>query len=64
MELEFREGILSVSYTHLDVYKRQVYGIRISGRYITVSYTHLDVYKRQIIYLPEILIPYTTPLIF
>ena len=46
----------SVSYTHLDVYKRQVYGHTISPHvgggtnsteYETVSYTHLDVYKRQ-----------------
>ena len=53
----------AVSYTHLDVYKRQV----VSGGEITaqgakadilpelltdssaVSYTHLDVYKRQVI---------------
>ena len=51
-----------VSYTHLDVYKRQHYafihelilfhcgkGVSISATNIidTVSYTHLDVYKRQ-----------------
>ena len=54
---------MPVSYTHLDVYKRQVYR---SGKYklsfsmemnrylnahqqdfMPVSYTHLDVYKRQ-----------------
>ena len=49
----------SVSYTHLDVYKRQHYpcGNRPQygredrnsqdGRTAAVSYTHLDVYKRQ-----------------
>ena len=44
----------SVSYTHLDVYKRQRHSIldspflRFHQLYIgTVSYTHLDVYKRQ-----------------
>ena len=49
-----------VSYTHLDVYKRQASGIRRSGfadplhsemssigAISPVSYTHLDVYKRQ-----------------
>ena len=43
-----------VSYTHLDVYKRQLltYGVYVEA-YVkdqifgTVSYTHLDVYKRQ-----------------
>ena len=30
---------MAVSYTHLDVYKRQVL--------VPVYYTHLDVYKRQ-----------------
>ena len=52
-------GVESVSYTHLDVYKRQVlrFGFRpgkiyrlalcaFEGQY-AVSYTHLDVYKRQ-----------------
>ena len=49
--------IIAVSYTHLDVYKRQAWDITI--REFTrhsviienccdpVSYTHLDVYKRQ-----------------
>ena len=51
----------TVSYTHLDVYKRQVYAliarevnnINVDANYFsfnnpaTVSYTHLDVYKRQ-----------------
>ncbi|WP_459448289.1 hypothetical protein [Erwinia amylovora] len=40
---------LAVSYTHLDVYKRQ--GMMAStrgGSPLAVSYTHLDVYKRQI----------------
>ena len=44
---------MSVSYTHLDVYKRQllnnageIRGSRIFGP-VAVSYTHLDVYKRQ-----------------
>ena len=54
-------GIVSVSYTHLDVYKRQeCYTffedvctvnelLSLSQRFevATVSYTHLDVYKRQ-----------------
>ena len=47
---------IPVSYTHLDVYKRQVYDHKeelpelfdfILGNDTTVSYTHLDVYKRQ-----------------
>ena len=52
----------SVSYTHLDVYKRQPYPILWIGlrriallavtqftfaSFTAVSYTHLDVYKRQ-----------------
>ena len=52
----------SVSYTHLDVYKRQVLGLAkdikagcdkfsveepAEGIIKPVSYTHLDVYKRQ-----------------
>ncbi|WP_459448233.1 hypothetical protein [Erwinia amylovora] len=42
----------SVSYRHLDVYKRQVYYVtyktRLRARHrAPVSYTHLDVYKRQ-----------------
>ena len=48
-----------VSYTHLDVYKRQYFdlfpqtfqrGIRTS-----VSYTHLDVYKRQELVFSDVL---------
>ena len=51
--------IESVSYTHLDVYKRQVLEnadrrssgfyshIHLHDGYTPVSYTHLDVYKRQ-----------------
>ncbi len=51
----------SVSYTHLDVYKRQAYSVvpdiavhqvltarfKIPDAPDPVSYTHLDVYKRQ-----------------
>ena len=42
----------AVSYTHLDVYKRQAVGIRpvwlpLWCSLSSVSYTHLDVYKRQ-----------------
>ena len=50
-----------VSYTHLDVYKRQVFEVpeaevewvrhevpRLMAGVAPVSYTHLDVYKRQI----------------
>ena len=56
-------NIMTVSYTHLDVYKRQIpmypynqkclkelkYSLtrQIWNRYTSVSYTHLDVYKRQ-----------------
>ena len=47
-------NLKAVSYTHLDVYKRQTWNIlsffpqNISANHIsTVSYTHLDVYKRQ-----------------
>ena len=40
-----------VSYTHLDVYKRQTEYWLLSyaalERILPVSYTHLDVYKRQ-----------------
>ena len=55
-----------VSYTHLDVYKRQILGhlgqdavkqvvviIPIFTVHIAVSYTHLDVYKRQLRYLSQ-----------
>ena len=51
---------VTVSYTHLDVYKRQIGACGIAVRMIApfvsdklsdspvaVSYTHLDVYKRQ-----------------
>ena len=54
----------TVSYTHLDVYKRQPYtknglkkgtyfvsvknSIKFTGVDTPVSYTHLDVYKRQV----------------
>ena len=49
-------GLEAVSYTHLDVYKRQVLDMvvnfeKATGKKvdytIAVSYTHLDVYKRQ-----------------
>ena len=47
----------SVSYTHLDVYKRQAKGRAgadqahhmVSADVGPVSYTHLDVYKRQVL---------------
>ena len=43
---------MSVSYTHLDVYKRQVEHLLVVGvvqvGQEAVSYTHLDVYKRQV----------------
>ena len=54
---DFSEGYVPVSYTHLDVYKRQHYcSIFILQRILKsagfgwkpVSYTHLDVYKRQV----------------
>ena len=57
---DFLHSLGSVSYTHLDVYKRQAYSKEkfepcipscphcIYNMFITVSYTHLDVYKRQI----------------
>ena len=46
------ETISAVSYTHLDVYKRQIVEFSRSivfgeDRLRAVSYTHLDVYKRQ-----------------
>ena len=50
-------NVLAVSYTHLDVYKRQalnyptevadVLQTAMNDSYEPVSYTHLDVYKRQ-----------------
>ena len=56
--------IVAVSYTHLDVYKRQIQTVlkrdgRVVGfneekiatairKAMSVSYTHLDVYKRQL----------------
>ena len=65
-----REGLgVSVSYTHLDVYKRQVHQdgfctehfrhFRQYAGTASVSYTHLDVYKRQPIthHLSLILLP-------
>ena len=51
---EYYETSEAVSYTHLDVYKRQHYDkdfvtMILGEDYVnTVSYTHLDVYKRQI----------------
>ena len=56
---------VSVSYTHLDVYKRQVIilymfstvlaaVIAVFASMASVSYTHLDVYKRQEIVLAEL----------
>ena len=59
-------NITAVSYTHLDVYKRQEDGLQEEVEKLraevkrrpsaimmcaaTVSYTHLDVYKRQVHY--------------
>ena len=42
-------GYEAVSYTHLDVYKRQVAACyaALGVVHAPVSYTHLDVYKRQ-----------------
>ena len=40
-------GRIPVSYTHLDVYKRQNEYLKNQLSHISVSYTHLDVYKRQ-----------------
>ena len=50
----FEPGFDPVSYTHLDVYKRQVQDteLMMAGSVLTVlpvSYTHLDVYKRQLL---------------
>ena len=47
------DGVYAVSYTHLDVYKRQALGASLKGGDVSinkeaVSYTHLDVYKRQL----------------
>ncbi|OTO22098.1 type II toxin-antitoxin system RelE/ParE family toxin [Enterococcus sp. 3C8_DIV0646] len=51
----------AVSYTHLDVYKRQIYFHVDNGMYVithgftkkteTVSYTHLDVYVKNGMYV-------------
>ena len=57
LEIYVTGSLNAVSYTHLDVYKRQVFGCfgiaicplpfsRLQSR-MAVSYTHLDVYKRQ-----------------
>ncbi|QCE01180.1 hypothetical protein DEO72_LG7g2474 [Vigna unguiculata] len=43
--LFFIESLTPVSYTHLDVYKRQAPSSATAAS--SVSYTHLDVYKRQ-----------------
>ena len=63
LENELAQTVATVSYTHLDVYKRQagVFSmirqisetaiLPIAGvilTFVTVSYTHLDVYKRQV----------------
>ena len=51
-------GVVPVSYTHLDVYKRQIFISVFLNSFVSfvillfmyvnaVSYTHLDVYKRQ-----------------
>ena len=63
---------VSVSYTHLDVYKRQAYsdpdntkreGLdstvwpKAFERMEPVSYTHLDVYKRQMYIMENIHLP-------
>ena len=50
-----RQTDISVSYTHLDVYKRQILSCYFKlfvfildfNVLSAVSYTHLDVYKRQ-----------------
>ena len=60
---EILSGVPAVSYTHLDVYKRQLLADRefVGEKWfnylknegidfiIPVSYTHLDVYKRQVL---------------
>ena len=50
------QGVEPVSYTHLDVYKRQVNAfedileaVEHEAAGAPVSYTHLDVYKRQVL---------------
>ena len=58
--------IIAVSYTHLDVYKRQLVNLDKSNAeqqlnkfmkdmnpvaFESVSYTHLDVYKRQLLHI-------------
>ena len=47
---------ITVSYTHLDVYKRQLMVLCAAKasmmafiNSVAVSYTHLDVYKRQVL---------------
>ena len=48
------KGIRPVSYTHLDVYKRQEFTFSFTNEaedIKPVSYTHLDVYKRQLMEL-------------
>ena len=55
LKLGYDDGpwVEAVSYTHLDVYKRQALARAVLGQRIAqigfrpVSYTHLDVYKRQ-----------------
>ena len=60
MERSSYHGFIAVSYTHLDVYKRQKEvqkdlekNLKYKFSYsrdsiVAVSYTHLDVYKRQL----------------
>ncbi|OTO44565.1 hypothetical protein [Enterococcus faecium] len=51
---KYKTNTTSVSYTHLDVYKKILYTSTwmtyprpIKRTHTSVSYTHLDVYKRQ-----------------
>ena len=64
MYVKIEPRVVTVSYTHLDVYKRQLqkdakgWQVMIPAKYdngheqhfaqVAVSYTHLDVYKRQV----------------
>ena len=56
---------MTVSYTHLDVYKRQVYGLLLSILIVAISlammemwYVHVRFFKRKLTELQRLLLPF------